>query len=116
MKVSRSSVQRATKVLAEGAPELVEKVDRGLIPVSTASKLLVLPRAEQVKIANAENPLLAAREMAEQPGVNRATTRGTDRSLEQLLTECEKTPVTEIKDWVLSLQSERCHVSSAINF
>ena len=27
LKVSRSSVQRATKVLAEGAPELVEKVD-----------------------------------------------------------------------------------------
>jgi ParB-like chromosome segregation protein Spo0J len=47
LKVSRSLVQRATKVLKKGTSELVEKVDRGLIPVSTASKLVALPQAEQ---------------------------------------------------------------------
>ena len=102
LNVSRSSVQRARKVIAEGTPELVEKVDRGLIPVSTASKLLVLPQAEQVKIASAENPLRAARGMAEEPRVNSATKLGTGWSLEHLLAECEKIPTTEIKGWVLS--------------
>jgi ParB-like chromosome segregation protein Spo0J len=102
LNVSRSSVQRARKVIAEGTPELIEKVDRGLIPVSTASKLLVLPQAEQVKMASAENPLRAAREMAEEPRVNSATKLGTGWSLEHLLAECEKIPTTEIKGWVLS--------------
>jgi hypothetical protein len=102
LKVSRTSVQRATKVLAEGAPELVEKVDRGLIPIFTASKLLVLPQVEQIKIATAENPLRAARETIEQPAIHRATKLGTDWSPQQLLTECEKIPTTEINDWVLS--------------
>ena len=102
LKVSRSLVQRATKALKKGPPELVEKVDRGLIPVSTASKLVVLPKAEQVKIATAENPLRAAREMAEEPRVNSATKLGTGWSLEHLLAECEKIPTTEIKGSVLS--------------
>jgi hypothetical protein len=102
LNVSRSSVQRARKVIAEGTPELVEKVDRGLIPVSTASKLVVLPQAEQVKIATADNPLRAAREMAEQTGVHIPTKLGTGWSLEQLLAECEKIPTTEIKGWLLS--------------
>ncbi len=56
LKVSRSSVQRAIKVLKKAAPELVDKVDRGRIPASTASKLVVLLQAEQVKIATADNP------------------------------------------------------------
>ncbi len=43
-------------MLKKAAPELVDKVDRGRIPVSTASKLVVLPQAEQVKIATADNP------------------------------------------------------------
>ena len=62
----------------------------------------MLPQAEQVTIATAENPLLAARELSEQPGVNRPTKLGTGWSLEQLLVECEKIPTTEINDCVLS--------------
>ena len=65
LKVSRSLVQRATKVIKKGTPELVEKVDRGVIPVSTASNLLVLPQAVQAKIAGSENPLRTARETIE---------------------------------------------------
>jgi ParB-like chromosome segregation protein Spo0J len=102
LKVSRSLVQRATKVLKKGPPELVEKVDRGLIPVSTASKLVVLPQAEQVKIAAAENPRRAARETIEQPEMHRPAKPVTGLSLEQLLVECEKIPTSEINDWVLS--------------
>lgn len=56
LRVGRSSVQRATNVLRNGTPELVEAVDAGLIPVSTASRLLVLPENEQVKITTADNP------------------------------------------------------------
>jgi hypothetical protein len=102
LQVSRSSVQRASKVITEGAPELVEKVDRGLIPVSTASRLVVLPKAEQVKIATAEDPLRAVRETIEQPEMHRPTKLGTGWSLEQLLVECEKIPTSVINDWVLS--------------
>jgi hypothetical protein len=54
--VGRSSVQRATNVLKKGTTELVEAVDRGLIPVSTASRLLVLSENEQVMITTADNP------------------------------------------------------------
>jgi hypothetical protein len=97
LQVSRSSIQRA-----KGAPELVDKVDRGLIPVSTASRLVVLPKAEQVKIATAEDPLRAARETIEQPEMHRPTKLGTGWSLEQLLAECEKIPTSEINEWVLS--------------
>jgi hypothetical protein len=63
---------------------------------------VVLPQAEQVKIATAENPLRAARETIEQPEMHRPTKLGTGWSLEQLLVECEKIPTSEINDWVLS--------------
>ena len=56
LRVGRSSVQRATNVLRKGTPDLVEAVDGGLIPVSTASSLLALPENEQVKITTADNP------------------------------------------------------------
>jgi hypothetical protein len=65
LRVGRS-VQRATNVLKKGTPELVEAVDGGLIPVSTASKLLVLPENEQVKITTADNPQQAARQAVRQ--------------------------------------------------
>jgi ParB-like chromosome segregation protein Spo0J len=102
LNVSRSSVQRARKVIAEGTPELVEKVDRGLIPVSTASKLVVLPKAEQVKIATTEDPVRAARKAIEEPEMHRPAKPITGWSLEQVQVECEKIPTSEINDWVLS--------------
>jgi len=60
LKVSRASVQRATNVLNKGASELVAAVDRGLLPVSTASNLTQLSAAEQVKAATADVPQRAA--------------------------------------------------------
>lgn len=53
LKVSRSAVQRAAVVQAKAAPELVAAVDRGDIPVSTAAKLVDLPKARQREIAKA---------------------------------------------------------------
>jgi hypothetical protein len=87
---------------ALGTPELVEKVDRGLIPVSTASKLVVLPKAEQVKIATTEDPVRAARKAIEEPEMHRPAKPITGWSLEQVQVECEKIPTSEINDWVLS--------------
>jgi len=48
--VSGRSVDMATKVIAQGAPELARAVDAGKIAVSAAVKLVELPKAEQSKI------------------------------------------------------------------
>lgn len=50
-KVGRASVERARTVQERAAPELVQAVDRGDIPVSTAAKLVDLPKARQREIA-----------------------------------------------------------------
>ena len=85
LKVSRPSVQRATKVLNKGASELVAAVDRGLLSVSTASTLTQLSAAEQVKAATADDPQRAAlrvlQEIAEDTG---RTSRAVPRSLKRL--------------------------------
>lgn len=49
--VGRASVERARIVQAKAAPELAQAVDRGDIPVSTAAKLVDLPKARQREIA-----------------------------------------------------------------
>jgi hypothetical protein len=64
--VGRSSVQRAANLLKNAAPELVAAVEAGLIAVSTASRLLALPKIEQVRIATGNNPRQAARQVAGQ--------------------------------------------------
>lgn len=53
LNVSVRSVQRAGVVLERAAPELVHAVERGDIPVSTAAKLVDLPKARQREIAKA---------------------------------------------------------------
>jgi hypothetical protein len=63
---------------------------------------MALREGEQVKIATAEDPLRAARETIEQPGMHTPTKPGTGSSLEHLRVECEKIPTSEINDWVLS--------------
>lgn len=47
LNVSRRSVQSAKKVLNEGVEELVEAVEAGEIPVSSAEKIAQLPKEEQ---------------------------------------------------------------------
>jgi ParB-like chromosome segregation protein Spo0J len=64
LNVSRRSVQHAAVVQEKAAPELVEAVDRGDIPVSTAAQLVNLPKARQRAIATARGklaPRLAAK-------------------------------------------------------
>jgi hypothetical protein len=64
LRVGRSSVQRAANLVKNAAPELVAAVEAGLIAVSTASRLLALPRIEQIKIVTANYPGQAARQAA----------------------------------------------------
>src|SRR6202035_2529906 len=66
LSVGRSSVQRAANLLKNAAPELVAAVEAGLIAVSTASRLLALPRIEQVRTATGNNPRQAARQASGQ--------------------------------------------------
>jgi ParB-like chromosome segregation protein Spo0J len=53
LKVSRRSVQLAAVIQEKAAPELVAAVERGDIPVSTAARLVDLPKARQREIATA---------------------------------------------------------------
>ncbi len=74
LNVSRESVQRARKVIDHGAPELVEKVTKGEVAVSTAAKVAELPKPKQAEIvAKGEAEILrAAKEIrAEKAQANR---------------------------------------------
>jgi len=62
MNVSRSSVQRAAKVKSE-APELVEPVRNGHLPVSTAARVAEYPQQVREEVAKADDPKEAAREL-----------------------------------------------------
>jgi len=53
LKVSPRTVATAAAVVAKGAPELIAAVDRGDIAVSTAARLVTLPKARQAEIATA---------------------------------------------------------------
>jgi hypothetical protein len=78
----------------------------GLIPVSTASRLLVLPENEQVKISTADNPGQAARQAVRQLGRKR---RGIDltRLCEELTSIFERTLAVEMQDMVRLFLDQR---------
>jgi hypothetical protein len=100
LSVGRSSVQRAANLLNNAAPELVAAVEAGLIAVSTASRLLALPKIEQIKIATADNPRQAAQQAAEQPGIKSRNDIDLTRLLERLRSTFEKTPTGEMQELV----------------
>ena len=50
LNTSRGSIQRATKVLSQGTPELQAKVDAGEVAVSTAAEIATLPLGEQTEL------------------------------------------------------------------
>lgn len=58
--VSRSSVQRAAKVL-EKAPEIATAVEQKKLDVKTAAKVADLPKRERKKVAEAPDPKKAAK-------------------------------------------------------
>jgi hypothetical protein len=105
--VGRSSVQRAANLLNNAALELVAAVEAGLIAVSTASKLLALPKIEQVRIATGKNPPQAARQAAEQLGMKSHNDIDVPRLLERLTSTFEKTPSGEMQDMVRLFLDER---------
>jgi len=86
---------------------LVEAVDGGLIPVSTASSLLVLPENEQVKITTADNPQQAARQAVRQLGMKRRGSIDPTRLFEELASIFEKTPAVEMQDMVRLFLDQR---------
>jgi site-specific DNA-methyltransferase (adenine-specific) len=61
LNVSERTVRSARRVLNEGAPELVQAVDRGEVSVSAAADVAELPKEDQAKIvAQGEREILAA--------------------------------------------------------
>ncbi len=55
MNTSRSGIQRAKKVISQGAPELIKAVDAGKIAVSLAEKTTELSQEKQTKFVEAVN-------------------------------------------------------------
>lgn len=71
--VSERSVRHASALQKKAAPELVQAVDRGEIPVSTAAKLVDLPKDRQRALATAGKK--AATKSAKQVEVRRQAQR-----------------------------------------
>jgi ParB-like chromosome segregation protein Spo0J len=111
LKVSRPSVQRATKVLKQGASELVAAVDRGLLSVSTASTLTQLSAAEQVKAATADDPQRAALRVLRESRKTQDASRAVPRSLERLTADLVNIPTMSMRGGIL-LFHDRCTTSS----
>jgi ParB-like chromosome segregation protein Spo0J len=111
LKVSRASVQRATNVLNKGASEVVAAVDRGLLPVSTASTLTELAAAEQVKAATADDPRRAALRVLKESRKTQDASRAVPRSLERLTTDLLNIPTMSMRGGLL-LFHDRCTTSS----
>jgi hypothetical protein len=68
LNVSKGSVERATRVIAKGCPELIALVDRSELPVSKAATLVTLPHSNQRDILKDGIPfaLQIARELEEE--------------------------------------------------
>ena len=58
LNVGRRSVQRAAIVRDKGTAELIGRVERGEVRVSTAAKVAALPKPQQARLANASEPIL----------------------------------------------------------
>ena len=113
LSVGRSSVQRAANLLKNAAPELVAAVEAHLIAVSTASRLLALPKLEQIEIATGDNPRQAARQAAGQLEMKNRSDIDLTRLLERLTSTFEKTPTGEMQElYGDSATSERFRMSS----
>ena len=85
LKVSRRSVQHAAIVLEKAVPELVQAVERGEIPVSTAARLVHMPKARQREIASARGklaPRLAAKSARRMRTAKRASRAHDTRQLD----------------------------------
>lgn len=54
--VSRATAANARKALREGAPELVERMDRGEVSASAGAQLATLPVGEQLRILREQHP------------------------------------------------------------
>lgn len=61
LSVSPRSVADAVKVKKEATPELRRAVEQGIVPVSSAAKLIASPAAEQRRVVEAPDPAKAAR-------------------------------------------------------
>jgi len=95
MGVSRCSVDSASRVVNDGAPELVAAVDRGEVPVSTASRLTALSAERQAEVAREGKAACkaAARELREaarpvEPEPKRVARRTADQILDEIAELC----------------------------
>jgi N6-adenosine-specific RNA methylase IME4 len=77
LNVSPRSVERATRVMRDGTPELVQAVDDGKVAVSAASEIATLPHEEQDTIvASGEAEIIAkAKEIRQRRQAERRKTR-----------------------------------------
>jgi hypothetical protein len=107
LSVGRSSVQRAANLLKNAAADLVVAVEAGLIAVSTASRLLAIPKLEQNKIATGNSPRQASRQAAEQLEMKNRGDIDLPRLLERLTSTFDKTPTGEMQELVCLFCDQR---------
>lgn len=72
LNVSERSVQTARQVREHGAPELVDKVERGEIKVSAAAEVAKLPLDEQLEVLRAADPRALRQAARERGSINGA--------------------------------------------
>src|SRR5262249_39991766 len=85
LNVGHASVERAKTVQRAGAPELVQRVERGAISVSAAADVATLPAQEQ-RMARGEREILRA---AQEIRVRKAEMRRAER-IERLAATCNQ--------------------------
>ena len=96
VKVSGRSIDKAAKVLANGAPEVVSAVEAGELSVSKASKIVDLPVEEQPQALDSDYGVL-------QPVDPRDTGFSFDESFERIRTSIQKVEKTWPQDQRLAL-------------
>jgi ParB-like chromosome segregation protein Spo0J len=105
--VSPRSVRHAAIVQEQAAPEMVEAVERGEIPVSTAARLVHMPKARQREIAFAGKKNAA--KVAKQVRMRRSH----QRERQQREPAQEETQHDQDLNWLLQTWERSCETAQA---
>ena len=105
--VSPRSVRHAAIVQEQAAPEMVEAVERGEIPVSTAARLVHMPKARQREIASAGKKNAA--KVAKQVRMRRSH----QRERQQREPAQEQTQHDQDLNWLLQTWERSCETAQA---
>jgi protein gp37 len=102
--VSGRSISDASKVIKNGAPELVQAVEQGQIAVSTAATIAQLPKAEQKRVV----------ESGDKKTITQAA-KDVKALRNQVVHESVKTPYITLDEWHLLDAGEQASLLTGLN-